>query len=120
EPTWAHAYWWSHWIIPPQTWAADARFRLDPARDTTLEPEWMQSISFTAQDYNDLLRMNDYPPYFRDKMFALSYVPPQLRFMRMLIAQDQMTEEQLVDQLRRLRMMPAVAKKFGRAIVLDV
>lgn len=120
EPTWAHAHWWAHWIIPPQSWAADARFRLDPTRDVSLEPDWMKGIKFTEQDYNDLLRMNDYPPYFRDKMFALSYRPPQMRFIRVMLAQDQFTEDQVIDSLKRLGMMPEVARLFARAIVLDV
>ncbi len=30
EPTWAHAYWWSHWILPAASQGYQFYFRLDP------------------------------------------------------------------------------------------
>ena len=82
EPTWARAYWWSHWVLPSPTFGYLALQRLRPTRDPTYDTPEMLGINFDLADLRLLLRANDYPPIYRDMMAALSRPIPGIRFAR--------------------------------------
>jgi len=116
EPTWARAYWWSHWILPSPTQGYEMLFRLDPDRDKTGEPAWMQRQEFDLEHLRLLLRANDYPPYWRDKLAAIAYRAPNLRFLRVQIQTKTITHAQAVSQLRQMGFRPDYAEMQARAL----
>jgi len=116
EPTWARAYWWSHWILPSPTQGYEMMFRLDPTRDKTGEPDWMQSQDFDLAHLRLLLRANDYPPYWRDKLAAIAYRPPNLRFLRVQLQTRTITHAQAVSQLRQMGFRPDYAEAQASAL----
>src|SRR5437660_7650455 len=116
EPTWARAYWWSHWILPSPTQGYEMMFRLDPTRDKTGEPDWMQSQDLDLAHLRLLLRANDYPPYWRDKLAAISYRPPNLRFLRVQLATKSINHAQAVSQPRQMGFRPDYAETQASAL----
>ena len=120
EPTWARAYWWSHWILPSPTQGYEMFFRLDPTRDKSEEPEWMRSQDFDLEHLRLLLRANDYPPYWRDKLAAIAYRAPNLRFLRVQLQTKTITRDQAVSQLRQMGFSPSYAAHQADALIAQL
>lgn len=120
EPTWARAYWWSHWILPSPSQGYEMLFRLDPDRDKTGEPRWMQQQDFDLEHLRLLLRANDYPPYWRDKLAAIAFRPPNLRFLRVQLQTRTITRDQAVSQLRQMGFRQDYAGKQADALLKQI
>jgi len=58
-PEWALRYWRAHWELP----------------SPTMGYEMYQRGIITRQELEDLLRIADYPRYWRDKMIEIAYTP---------------------------------------------
>ncbi len=80
-PEWAAAYWASHWRLPSPTALYEMVHRLAPdivesKRDDFiklgLDPD---GLPFTIDDLQIMLRAQDYTPFFRERLTALSYKP---------------------------------------------
>lgn len=82
EPTWAKFYWYSHWVLPSPTQGYLAWQRLSPDRNTRWDAPEMVGVNFSYDDLNLLLRANDYPPYYRPILAAISHPIPGIRFAR--------------------------------------
>lgn len=82
EPTWAKAYWWSHWILPSPQQACQMWFRLDPERDRRRDAPEMVGQDFSFDDLKLLLRANDYAPKWRPLLAAICRPIPGIRFVR--------------------------------------
>jgi hypothetical protein len=80
EPTWARAYWWSHWVLPSPTQGYQMWARLNPQRDRRYDAPEMEGLDFDYNSLNLLLRANDYPPYYRPLLAAISRPVPGVRF----------------------------------------
>lgn len=84
EPTWAQAFWWSHWVLPSPSQAYEAYFRLRPDRNRAFDPPFARDLEFGLDDLNLLLRANDFPPKLRPILAAIAHRVPGIRFLRQL------------------------------------
>lgn len=82
EPTWAEAYWWSHWVLPSPSQGYLMWQRLNPARNKRWDGPEMRGINFDYESLKLLLRANDYPPFYRDALAAISRPIPGIRYAR--------------------------------------
>lgn len=82
EPTWARAYWWSHWVVPSPTQGYLMWQRLNPIRDGSKDGPEMRGLNFSYKDLELLLRANDYPPKWRALLAGISRPIPGVRFAR--------------------------------------
>jgi len=82
EPTWAKAYWWSHWVLPSPGQGYEMMFRLRPDRDPKYDPPEAVGQNFAFKDLELLLRANDYPKKFRPLLAAIAHRMPGVRFIR--------------------------------------
>lgn len=77
---WAQAHWRSHWrnVAPDQAFRMLHRFRATGGPNggprVPFVPGTTSPVgSFTIEDVQTLLKVNDYPPFWRNKLAALSY-----------------------------------------------
>jgi hypothetical protein len=117
EPTPALLHYWSHWQMPGIPVATEMWFRLQADRVKDFEPEWMHSVVFNDSDLDDMYRVNNIPPVLRPHLKAISYRPPERRYLRLLVDQDQITREQLVGLIKQTGAMPGVAERFADALI---
>jgi hypothetical protein len=82
EPTWAKAYWWSHWVLPSPGMGYEMFARLRPGRDRKYDPPEAEGLEFGYEDLALLLRANDYPPKYRPLLSAIAHRIPGIRFIR--------------------------------------
>jgi hypothetical protein len=82
EPTWARAYWWSHWVLPSPTQGLMAWFRLASGRNTQWDGPEAEGVDFDYTDLELLLRANDYPPKYRSILAAIGRPVPGIRYAR--------------------------------------
>lgn len=100
-PTWAQCYWWAHWVLPSPSQGYQMLFRLRPDRITKYDPPEAKGLSFDLKDLNLLLRANDYPPFYRPYLAAISHATPGIRFLRQLVSTDVFGKEDIKDTLLR-------------------
>jgi hypothetical protein len=101
DPTWAQAFWWSHWVLPSPTQGYEMLFRLRPDRNRAFDPPFARGLDFSLEDLNLLLRANDYPPFYRAKLAAIAHRIPGIRFLRQLRSTNVFGRADVVDLLRR-------------------
>lgn len=63
---WTEKYWLAHWELPSPTQGYEMLHRLRPGK--TNNP-------FTIDDLRELLKISDYPKYYRDRLIEISYLP---------------------------------------------
>lgn len=73
--TFFHKYWYSHWDIPSPTQGYDMLHRLYPSSDYGPSPDLRPGHEFRDADMATLLKVLDYPEYWRQKLIAISYHP---------------------------------------------
>lgn len=73
KPTWAMAYWWSHWVWPSPTMGYRMFQRFRPTGGKNGGPRNDKGLVFDSESLDKLLRGNDYPPYYRPYLEALQY-----------------------------------------------
>jgi hypothetical protein len=82
---WAQAFWWSHWVLPSPGQGYTMLQRLRPTGGEGGGPRVPGVLPFDLDDLRLLLRANDYPPYWRDRLAAISYHPIGIRILRQLV-----------------------------------
>lgn len=75
KQTWFDKYWYSHWELPSVTQAADMMFRLYDDSRYGRSPDATPDNTFSEADFSTLLKVQDYPDYWRRKLTAISYQP---------------------------------------------
>lgn len=101
EPTWAKAYWWSHWVLPSPSMGYEAYFRLRPDRDPKWDPPEARGVNFDLNSLYLLLRANDYPPRYRPVLASIAYRIPGVRFIRSMRATNVYTYQDVFEWARR-------------------
>jgi hypothetical protein len=101
DPTWAQAFWWSHWVLPSATQGYEMLFRLRPDRNRAFDPPFARDLNFGLEDLSLLLRANDYPPFYRAPLAAIAHRIPGIRFLRQLRSTGVFGRADVVDLLRR-------------------
>jgi hypothetical protein len=66
DPDWIKRYWRSHWRLPEAQMGYEMLHRLRPGKT---------SVPFGTDDMRELLRVLDYPVYWRDRLIEISYYP---------------------------------------------
>jgi hypothetical protein len=113
EPTWARAYWWSHWVLPSAGQGYEMMFRLDPDRNPSFDPPEAKGLEFTFKDLELLLRANDYPQKYRPLLAAIAHRIPGIRFIRDFVKQDVYSYSDLIDWGRRWGYSPRDRKDIA-------
>lgn len=101
DPTWAQAFWWSHWVLPSPTQGYLAWFRLNPLRNTRWDGPEMAGVNFSYDDLTLLLRANDYPPKYRAMLAAIARPIPGIRYARDFAKQKVYDEADLFSWTQR-------------------
>jgi hypothetical protein len=76
--TWAQAFWRAHWRTISNSEAYTMLHRLRPTGGPNGGPRDPSGQVWTMQDVNRVLKVNDYAPFFREKLAAISYAPLRL------------------------------------------
>lgn len=85
---WGRAFWWAHWNLPSPTQAYEMLHRLRYRIDQPNQPRDPSGEIFTLDDLKLLLKVNDYPPFWRGKLAAVGYRPIGIRNLRLMFALD--------------------------------
>lgn len=102
EPTWAQAYWWSHWILPSPSQGYEMVQRLRLTGGPGGGPRDPSGHTFTDNDLKLLLRANDYPPFWRDRLAAVSYRVVGLRQLAQLYRYGLAERPELIERWKDL------------------
>lgn len=119
EPTWARAYWWSHWVLPSPGQFFQALIRLDPARDRSWDSPEMEGLEFTLADYELGLRANDYPPKYRRMLAAINRPIVGVRFLRGLVDEGVYDYDAVVEWARRWGYSPRDQKDIADLVFIQ-
>jgi hypothetical protein len=120
EPTWASAYWWSHWVLPSPGMGYSMLQRLRPTGGPNNGPRDESGIVFDAKSLALLLRANDYPPFWRDKLAAISYRVPSMRFLRTQLQYHSIDEREAGEQLQDMGYRPRIAKQMAAGLAAQL
>lgn len=120
EPTWAQFYWYSHWVLPSPTQGYLMWQRLLPGRNPKWDGPEMLGVNFSYDDLKLLLRANDYPPFYRDKLAAISRPIPGIRYARSFLANGVYTEDDLFQWTQRQGYSRGDGNDITNAIANDV
>lgn len=101
EPTWAQAYWWSHWVIPSPSQAYEMYFRFRRGRNENFDPPFTRGKYFELDDLFLNLRANDYPLKTRAFLAGIAHRIPGIRFLRQLRATEVFQKADVTELLRR-------------------
>ncbi len=116
DPTWAQAFWWSHWVLPSAGQGYEMLFRLRPERDRRFDPPFARGLEFTLEDLGLLLRANDYPPFYRPFLAAIAYRIPGIRFLRQLYSTGVFAQGDVVELLLRQGYSPGDAQVLSESV----
>lgn len=95
--TWLLAEWMSHWQLPSPEQGYEMFRRLRPGRykDAKGNP-----VEFTKDQLFTLLKTLDYPPFWRDRLLAISYRPLQTRQVQTLLRSGIVSPQEGVERLQ--------------------
>lgn len=85
-PEWAKRYWRAHWNLPSPQQGYEMFHRLRPGESAN---------PFTLSDLNTLLKIADYPAYFRQRMVDIAYAPVTRVDLRRLYGQGILNRDQV-------------------------
>jgi hypothetical protein len=124
---WGKIYWRAHWVLPSPNMAYRMLHRLRPGAAARWAAQMGipgANIQTTVQELKDLLKIADYPPYWRERLIAISYLPinrTDLRLMTMEGADDPVPlEERLQDLGYTADDAKVVAAYFRRRAMLQL
>lgn len=90
--TWSDAFWWSHWQLPSPTQGYDMLHKLYPMSPRGASPLQENYPSFTSAQLSMLLKANDYPDFWRQRLEAISYLTLHLSDVQRLLNWNMITE----------------------------
>jgi len=73
--TWSDLYWYAHWTLPSPSQAYEMYHRLYADSRYGPSPSVAKGDTFSRDDLETFLRVDDYPKYWRDKLIAISEPP---------------------------------------------
>jgi hypothetical protein len=103
KPWWAKYYWRAHWELPSPTMAY----------------EMFRRGLITEEELDDLLKIADYPRYWREKMIELAYELPTRVDIRRMYDLSIIDEKQVWDFYLMLGYKPEVAVALTEYTVVD-
>lgn len=116
SPEWATAYWAAHWRLPGVQTLFEMVHRLAPDivedrredfQRLGLDPD---TLGFTVDDLQRTLRAQDFSPFFREKITALSFSPITRVDVRRMHKLGLVSDAELVRRYRELGFSPEDAE----------
>jgi hypothetical protein len=124
---WGKIYWRAHWILPSPNMAYRMLHRLRPGAAQRWAAQMGipgADIQTTIQELRDLLKIADYPPFWRDRLIAISYLPISRTDLRLMVAEGAddpvPLEERLQDLGYTVDDARVVAAYFRRRSILQL
>jgi hypothetical protein len=114
--TWGKLYWRAHWVLPSPTQAQDMMVLLRPNRAQRLSQDLARvlgnpggiwnDIAVTPAEAADLLKIADYPPYWRGRLLALAYRPMTQRLLQQTVTEEVPDPVPLEERIADLGFLP--------------
>jgi hypothetical protein len=116
DETWGKLYWRAHWVLPSPTQAQDMMVLLRPNRAQRLSQDLARvlgnpngiwdDIAVTPAEAADLLKIADYPPYWRGRLLALAYRPMTQRLLQQTVTEEVPDPVSLEERIADLGFLP--------------
>jgi hypothetical protein len=116
DETWGKLYWRAHWVLPSPTQAQDMMVLLRPNRAQRLSQDLARvlgnpggiwnDIAVTPAEAADLLKIADYPPYWRGRLLALAYRPMTQRLLQQTVTEEVPDPVPLEERIADLGFLP--------------
>lgn len=107
-------FWRAHWELPSPTMGYEMLHRLRPDRVGHWAKEYPNLKPFVQSDLSTLLKLQDYPEVWRDRLGAISYVPITRVDIRRLYKEKIYTAGDVYDAYRDRGMNDQDAKDLTR------
>jgi len=99
---WFDMYWFAHWQLPSPTQGFEMLHRLYPFSDYGPSPSIRNGVTFTEQQMGMLLKTQDYPQFWRDRLTLISYSPLTRVDVRRMFEMDVLGEADVYHAYRQL------------------
>ncbi len=104
DPEWVRHFWRSHWVLP----------------SPTMGYEMLHRGIITKEELNDLLKIADYPPFWREKLIRLSYEPFTRVDIRRMYKLGILTREEVKKAYQEIGYDEEKAEKLTEFTIRDV
>jgi hypothetical protein len=124
--TWGQIYWRAHWQTPSPTQAYEMLVLCRPDRARRIAADWAkifpglgvraEDLVVTPAEVRDLLKIADYPRFWRDRLMALTYSPLTQRFLQQSRTDLVDDPVPLVERVQDLGFLPTEAQVIAQMI----
>jgi len=124
--TWGQIYWRAHWQTPSPTQAYQMLVLCRPDRARRVAADWAkifpglgvkaEDIVVTPAEVRDLLKIADYPRFWRDRLMALTYSPMTQRYLQQTRTDLVDDPVPLVERVQDLGFLPTEAQVIAQMI----
>jgi len=124
--TWGKVYWRAHWYLPSPTQAQEMLVLLRPNRAQRFAEDIERlfpgvgqaigDITVTPREAIDLMKIADYPPFWRSRLLALAYKPMTQRFLQQAITEDVPDPVPLEERVMDLGFLPTEAEVIAKML----
>jgi len=124
--TWGQIYWRAHWQTPSPTQAYQMLVLCRPDRAQRVAADWAkifpglgvraEDLVVTPAEVRDLLKIADYPRFWRDRLMALTYSPMTQRYLQQSRTDLVDDPVPLVERVQDLGFLPTEAQVIAQMI----
>jgi len=124
--TWGQIYWRAHWQTPSPTQAYQMLVLCRPDRARRVAADWAkifpglgvraEDLVVTPAEVRDLLKIADYPRFWRDRLMALTYSPMTQRYLQQSRTDLVDDPVPLVERVQDLGFLPTEAQVVAQMI----
>jgi hypothetical protein len=124
--TWGQIYWRAHWQTPSPTQAYQMLILCRPDRARRVAADWArifpglgvkaEDLVVTPAEVRDLLKIADYPRFWRDRLMALTYSPLTQRYLQQSRTDLVDDPVPLVERVQDLGFLPTEAQVIAQMI----
>jgi hypothetical protein len=124
--TWGQIYWRAHWQTPSPTQAYQMLVLCRPDRARRVAADWAkifpglgvkaEDLVVTPTEVRDLLKIADYPRFWRDRLMALTYSPLTQRYLQQSRTDLVDDPVPLVERVQDLGFLPTEAQVIAQMI----
>jgi len=124
--TWGQIYWRAHWQTPSPTQAYQMLVLCRPDRARRVAADWAkifpglgvraEDLVVTPAEVRDLLKIADYPRFWRDRLMVLTYSPMTQRYLQQSRTDLVDDPVPLVERVQDLGFLPTEAQVIAQMI----
>jgi hypothetical protein len=124
--TWGQIYWRAHWQTPSPSQAYQMLVLCRPDRARRVAADWAkifpgldvkaEDLTVTPAEVRDLLKIADYPRFWRDRLMALTYSPMTQRYLQQTRTDLVDDPVPLVERVQDLGFLPTEAQVIAQMI----